>query len=108
MGPNKFLFGYREQIPGMPEAYWLILRKEKAYTQVTKEECYLTGMSCGLFLELCFRDTREETDREAVALASSFGCRFVSPKEFRRIEFAGREEQVRLALREAERLIGQS
>ena len=102
---NKYTIGYRKETKGVGPAVWVILRDAKIATMVSKKEFFDERMHHGCFIEnLCY-ETREEMDKEAIALANRFGCRFVTPAEFRKAEKEGESQRISKAFAEAERLI---
>ena len=105
MQANKYIFGYRKQITGVKESVWLALRDAKVATIVDREELFSTHMDCGCFIQHVTYETRQECNSNAIAIAKSFGCVFVTPEKFREAEAKREGERVAHAFEEAERLI---
>ena len=108
MFANKITFGYRQNPKGVEPSVWIVLRDAKIATQVSKEEFFETCMHHGCFIENEFFETREECNKEAIAMAHHLGCRFVTPEEFRRLEKEGEKDRVAKAFAKAEKLISLS
>ena len=105
MQANKYVFAYRKQIPGVRDSVWLALRDAKVATVVDREEFFSTGMHCGCFIQHAIYETRQECNSNAIAIAKSFGCLFVTPEKFREAEAKGERGRVALAFEEAEKRI---
>ena len=105
MEANKIICGYRIQEKGMAPSVWVILRDAKIATIADKQEFFDTCMHHGCFIENLFADTRSECNSMAWRIAHRFGCRWVTPAEFRRIEAEGQAERASRALALAENMM---
>lgn len=106
MRSNKVVFGYEEQIEGIPDAVWVFLYDEKVCTMVSRKEFFDTCMHCGCFIEHTFFPDRDSMNAEAKEKILS-GFRAVGPAAFREIEAKGQSARVAKAFAEAERMISE-
>ena len=84
---------------------YIILVDEKICTKVKRQEMFDKGLHYGCFIEHEPRRTPEEVRKDALELANSLNCMFVSPDEFKTIEKAKEQQRIARAFMTAEMLI---